>query len=99
MSEHSKFLERPEVRSALDDLVNDRMRLTEQGRADADLPAADEHLRARGISIPEGSTVRILRTVHETEEDQLSPMCNGERARPMHCRWIDKNWVCDWVCP
>jgi hypothetical protein len=99
VSEHLSFLERPDVKVALDELVAFRMTLTEEGTAEAELPNARAHLRDRGIDVPEGSSVRIVRSVHETNIHPEAPMCNGDRARPVNCHWIGRQWVCDWVCP
>ena len=99
MSDHDNFLDRADVKSALDELVAQRMVLTEGGVGDAELPNAVDHLREQGIDVPQGANVRILRTIHDGEARALAPMCNGERARPVNCRWIGKHYVCDWVCP
>jgi hypothetical protein len=95
----TSFIERSDVRSALDDVVERRLQMTEEGRDDSELPSAEDHLRHQGIEIPEGSSPRLIRTQHESEMEPLAPMCNGVHAIPVNCRWIHKHYVCDWVCP
>lgn len=99
MSDGESFLNRPEVKSALDDLVAQRLKLTADGRGDEELPDAIDYLRAQGIALPTGTGIRLLRTMQESDVKPLGPMCNGERARPVNCQWIGKHYVCEWVCP
>lgn len=99
MSDSESFLGRSDVKAALDDLVAHRFQLTEEGQTDAELPDAMDYFHEQGIEVPDGVTVRLLRTIHESDVDVLAPVCNGDFARPINCRWIGKRWVCDWVCP
>lgn len=99
MSDGESFLDQPEVKSALSDLAAERLEYTAEGRDHEQLPGAAEYLRGQGIMLPAGGAVRLLRTVHENDVKPLSPMCNGERARPVNCRWIGKDYVCEWACP
>jgi hypothetical protein len=94
-----EFLARPDVKRELDELVRLRMELTKQGRDEAELPGAAGHLRDRGIEIPDGADVRLLRTVHDSDVQPLAPMCNGVHAVPVNCEWIGGRYVCEWACP
>jgi hypothetical protein len=98
--ENEAFLSRPDVKRALDDLVDRRLGMTEEGHDDAQLPEPAGFLREQGIEIPDGTKLRLVRTVHESDVQPLSPLCDdGQRATPVNCRWIGKHFVCDWVCP
>jgi hypothetical protein len=93
------FTSRSDVAAALQELVESRLDMTEQGRGDDELLAADDFLAQRGIELPHDTEVRLVRMSHESEEQALAPLCpNGERAQPVDCRLIRGRWVCDWIC-
>ena len=55
-----------------------------------------------GIDRPADTTLSMVRTLQETDDQPLSPLCpDGSRARPVNCRPHPKGGypICDWICP
>ena len=99
MSDHEEFLERPEVKRALEALVARRLQMTEAGSEDAELPDAHAFLLEEGLEVPAGANVRLKRTVHDSDVIKpLGPYCGDQQCRPVNCHWIGKQFVCEWVC-
>lgn len=98
MTEQESFMARAEVTSALDDLIDERLQLTEEGREEGELPTAEAFLRERDISIPEGVRVWIRRTVHDSGVAPTGAECDGVPCGRRQCRMINDSINCDWIC-
>jgi hypothetical protein len=91
-----EFLARDDVKGALREIAD-----ADDG-PEGDRGDVAGRLRERGVDVPAGATLTMIRTVEESDVEPMGPLCpDGSRARPVNCRPNPTGGypICDWICP
>ena len=91
-----EFLERPDVKGALREIAD-----ADSG-PEGDRGDVADQLRERGVDVPAGTKLTMIRTVEESDVEPQRVICpDGSEARPVNCRpHPTGNYpICDWICP
>jgi hypothetical protein len=95
MGASDEFLERADVKDALREIAD-----ADDG-PEGDRGDVSDRLRERGLDVPAGMTLTMIRTAEESDVGPLKHLCpDGSDARPVNCRpHPTGNYpICDWIC-
>jgi|1185.fasta_scaffold1515529_2 hypothetical protein len=105
MAGRMEFLQRADVTTALEELTEHCFALRERGHDENEFPNAVTFLQERGIDTPGTGSLHIRHSIEPegvaaTDVTPTKVICpdGSDGCRPTHCRKVNGEWVCSWVC-